>query len=267
MVHKQLLLAKGIMAESICACSVSVTNRIMPPVRCPPLGLGVSNALLRHDHRSATPKSCGAAEICGAKRIVEDMVLLAGLMSASCISDVPCPEMCSVPRLDRAAAQIREADQMVGEMMLQPISVCEPLPPVPNASAFDNSHFMESLSSQFRPTLDTQSAVQIREANQMVEEMMLLANVTVAEFILRAFPSCALLRRHPTPTERQFDPLLRAAAATGAHIEVSSSKVQQYRKTRPLSVSCIHTHMHSSRPPGYSEVSPQAVRAQEQWPI
>lgn len=54
---------------------------------------------------------------------------------------------------------------------------------------------------------------------------MLLANVTVAEAILRAFPSCSLLRRHPTPTERQFDPLLRAAAATGASIEVSSSKV------------------------------------------
>ena len=59
----------------------------------------------------------------------------------------------------------------------------------------------------------------------MVEEMMLLANVTVAEAILRAFPACALLRRHPTPTERAFDPLLRAAAATGAEIDPSSSKV------------------------------------------
>ena len=33
-----------------------------------------------------------------------------------------------------------------------------------------------------------------REANQMVEEMMLLANVASAERILRAFPSHALLR-------------------------------------------------------------------------
>ena len=68
-------------------------------------------------------------------------------------------------------------------------------------------------------------AAQVKEANQMVEEMMLLANVTVAEAILRAFPACALLRRHPTPTERAFEPLHRAAAATGVEIDVSSSRV------------------------------------------
>lgn len=35
---------------------------------------------------------------------------------------------------------------------------------------------------------------QIREANQMVEEFMLAANVSVAEQILKSFPSCSLLR-------------------------------------------------------------------------
>lgn len=35
---------------------------------------------------------------------------------------------------------------------------------------------------------------QIREANQMVEEFMLAANVSVAEQILKQFPSCSLLR-------------------------------------------------------------------------
>ncbi len=38
---------------------------------------------------------------------------------------------------------------------------------------------------------------QVQEANQMVEEMMLLANVSVAEAIAHHFPSCSLLRRHP----------------------------------------------------------------------
>ncbi|KAK9823835.1 hypothetical protein WJX72_005833 [[Myrmecia] bisecta] len=66
---------------------------------------------------------------------------------------------------------------------------------------------------------------QIREANQMVEEMMLLANVTVAEHTLRAFPACALLRRHPVPAPRQFDPLLRAAAAAGFSLDCSTSKM------------------------------------------
>ncbi|KAK9797008.1 hypothetical protein WJX73_004308 [Symbiochloris irregularis] len=65
---------------------------------------------------------------------------------------------------------------------------------------------------------------QIRDTNQMVEEMMLMANVTVAEVTLRAFPACALLRRHPVPAPRQFEPLQQVAAATGVSIDVSSSK-------------------------------------------
>ncbi len=60
-------------------------------------------------------------------------------------------------------------------------------------------------------------AAQVRETNQMVEEMMLLANIAVAEKILRHFPTCSLLRRHQTPAPRQFEPLLRAAAASGEH--------------------------------------------------
>ena len=58
----------------------------------------------------------------------------------------------------------------------------------------------------------------------MVEEMMLLANCTVAERCLAHFAACALLRRHPTPPPRQFDPLLRAAAAAGVSIDPATSK-------------------------------------------
>lgn len=65
---------------------------------------------------------------------------------------------------------------------------------------------------------------QIREANQMVEEFMLAANVSVAEQILRQFPFCSLLRRHPSPTKEMLEPLLRTAAAVGLNLDVSSSK-------------------------------------------
>ncbi|KAJ4839032.1 Exosome complex exonuclease RRP44 A [Turnera subulata] len=65
---------------------------------------------------------------------------------------------------------------------------------------------------------------QIREANQMVEEFMLAANVSVAEQILKQFPDCSLLRRHPTPTKEMLEPLLRTAAAVGLSLDVSSSK-------------------------------------------
>ncbi|CAD5318750.1 unnamed protein product [Arabidopsis thaliana] len=65
---------------------------------------------------------------------------------------------------------------------------------------------------------------QILEANQMVEEFMLAANVSVAGQILKLFPSCSLLRRHPTPTREMLEPLLRTAAAIGLTLDVSSSK-------------------------------------------
>lgn len=65
---------------------------------------------------------------------------------------------------------------------------------------------------------------QIREANQMIEEFMLAANVSVAEKILRHFPLCSLLRRHPSPTKEMLEPLLRTAAAVGLDLDVSSSK-------------------------------------------
>jgi len=67
---------------------------------------------------------------------------------------------------------------------------------------------------------------QVRETNQMVEEMMLLANCTVAERCLTNFPACSLLRRHPTPPLRQFEPFLRAAAAGGFSVDATTSKVR-----------------------------------------
>ncbi|CAI9110453.1 OLC1v1010476C1 [Oldenlandia corymbosa var. corymbosa] len=65
---------------------------------------------------------------------------------------------------------------------------------------------------------------QIREANQMVEEFMLAANISVAQKILDHFPQCALLRRHPTPTKEMLEPLIRTASAVGLQLDVSSSK-------------------------------------------
>ncbi|KAH7566149.1 hypothetical protein JRO89_XS08G0105000 [Xanthoceras sorbifolium] len=65
---------------------------------------------------------------------------------------------------------------------------------------------------------------QIRDANQMVEEFMLAANVSVAGQILKMFPLCSLLRRHPSPTREMLEPLLRTAAAVGINLDVSTSK-------------------------------------------
>ena len=78
--------------------------------------------------------------------------------------------------------------------------------------------------------------MQVREANQMVEEMMLLANITVAQHTLAAFAACTLLRRHAVPPPRQFEPLLRAASAAGFTIDISTSKVSLQPETNTCNV-------------------------------
>lgn len=63
-----------------------------------------------------------------------------------------------------------------------------------------------------------------RETNSMVEEFMLLANVSVAEKIEKEFPECAMLRRHPQPPPANFELLLKAAKYQGFDIQVNTGK-------------------------------------------
>ena len=64
----------------------------------------------------------------------------------------------------------------------------------------------------------------LKEANALVEEFMLLANITVSKKILRHYPSLSILRRHCPPNREQFLPLEEAALAVGVRIDISSSK-------------------------------------------
>lgn len=59
----------------------------------------------------------------------------------------------------------------------------------------------------------------------MVEEFMLLANIVVAEKTLQHFPHCAMLRRHPKPSNEMFEPLLKAAESAGYTIDASNSRI------------------------------------------
>ncbi|KAI8129308.1 hypothetical protein FF38_13008 [Lucilia cuprina] len=65
-------------------------------------------------------------------------------------------------------------------------------------------------------------AKQLRDTNSMVEEFMLLANITVAEHIANEFPECAMLRRHPKPPTSNFDPLIKAARNQGFEIKTET---------------------------------------------
>ncbi|TVU28578.1 hypothetical protein EJB05_20100 [Eragrostis curvula] len=57
----------------------------------------------------------------------------------------------------------------------------------------------------------------------IVEELMLLANMSVAEVISNAFPDCALLRRHPEPNLRKFREFEAFCAKNGFELDASSS--------------------------------------------
>ncbi|XP_063981458.1 exosome complex exonuclease RRP44 [Diachasmimorpha longicaudata] len=67
-------------------------------------------------------------------------------------------------------------------------------------------------------------AKKMRETNSMVEEFMLLANISVAKKIVEEFPECAMLRRHPEPPQSNFEPLVKAGKHQGFQINTLSGK-------------------------------------------
>lgn len=64
----------------------------------------------------------------------------------------------------------------------------------------------------------------IRESNQLIEEFMLLANISVATFINEKFPEISLLRHHATPKENGLKKLVKTLTKHGIALDTSSSK-------------------------------------------
>jgi exosome complex exonuclease DIS3/RRP44 len=64
----------------------------------------------------------------------------------------------------------------------------------------------------------------LKESNALVEEWMLLANITVSKQILKFYPTLGILRRHQPPSREQFAPLVSSALAVGVNLDISSSK-------------------------------------------
>ena len=68
------------------------------------------------------------------------------------------------------------------------------------------------------------SMYQSFETNSLVEEFMLLANVWVADKIYQSYPSCAVLRRHPPPKEKELKSLQKLLKQYGYNLEINDSK-------------------------------------------
>ncbi|CAL9753097.1 unnamed protein product [Musa acuminata subsp. burmannicoides] len=62
-----------------------------------------------------------------------------------------------------------------------------------------------------------------KESSYLVEESMLLANESVAEVISKAFPGCALLRRHAEPMSMKLKEFQEFCRKRGLELDASSS--------------------------------------------
>lgn len=78
-----------------------------------------------------------------------------------------------------------------------------------------------------------------KEANKLIEEFMLCANISVAEKIKSAYPQEALLRRHEKPIERRLVNRIHTFPLSLFLLTISEKKKkierfsQPYRGTRP----------------------------------
>lgn len=86
-----------------------------------------------------------------------------------------------------------------------------------------SSEIRFSMDSETHDPIEVERKV-MRETNSMVEEFMLLANISVAEKIRQEFPQSACLRRHPTPPPSNFEPLIKVALTRGFELQVDSGK-------------------------------------------
>ncbi|KAG1933606.1 exosome complex exonuclease RRP44 [Pimephales promelas] len=79
------------------------------------------------------------------------------------------------------------------------------------------------IDSETHDPIDLQTK-ELMETNSMVEEFMLLANISVAQKIYDEFSECALLRKHPPPPPSNYDILIKAAKSKDLVIHTDSAK-------------------------------------------
>ena len=79
------------------------------------------------------------------------------------------------------------------------------------------------IDSETHDPIDLQSK-ELKETNSLVEEFMLLANISVAKHIYTTFSHCSLLRRHPPPPLSNYDVLIKAALSKDVALQVDTAK-------------------------------------------
>ena len=87
---------------------------------------------------------------------------------------------------------------------------------------------LSSNSMKFNLDNETNTITDISEyktyqTNSLVEECMLLANVWVAKKIYESFPSCAILRRHPPPKEKELNNFIKILKERGFELKAGNN--------------------------------------------
>ncbi|ORX90875.1 RNB-domain-containing protein [Basidiobolus meristosporus CBS 931.73] len=80
----------------------------------------------------------------------------------------------------------------------------------------------------------------IKDSNRLIEEFMLLANISVAEKISAAYPEQAFLRRHPSPVEKRLLEFTKIAEELGYDIDIETAGALQKSLNSIGSVSTQH---------------------------
>lgn len=119
------------------------------------------------------------------------------------INDISDPLVKSICLLNRIAKKLREKRLEHGALTLASPEV-----------RFSMEQDDQSLDVEMK---------EMNDANILVEEFMLLANISVAKQIYQSFPQLAVLRRHPHPSSRQFDDLKQMLLTRGFNLNADSS--------------------------------------------
>lgn len=90
------------------------------------------------------------------------------------------------------------------------------------ALRIDNLKLCFELNSETGDPLDY-SVYQSQDSHRLIEEFMLLANISVAQKINESFPELAFLRCHQPPKENMLVNLQNKLAMYGIHLNISSA--------------------------------------------
>ncbi|XP_054885769.1 exosome complex exonuclease RRP44 [Poeciliopsis prolifica] len=132
--------------------------------------------------------------------------------------------------LTYAEAQLRIDDANKNDDITKSLRSLNKLAKILKRKRIENGALtLSSLEVRFHVDSETHDPIDLQtkelmETNSMVEEFMLLANISVAQKIYDEFPESALLRKHPAPPPSNYDILIKAAKSKNVRIHTDSAK-------------------------------------------